>query len=223
MSTIRHALLIAAVLVFPTTSSADSRQLFNGKDLSGWKHVGSGRFVVEVCAPPRNPVPCCSVASLEPAAPRMFRNPRRFASDTLERRREQVPTTGAVVRNISLTARLGPASQGKCRGRQRHHGQQRAGTSPPEGSRLVRRVVDSAQRRSFGCTQLPPVPDSVLRLVLAVHAARPPCGYDVAPSISIMDRDPELRLASERTPMHARMPHRGLNWFEELKFHFPTN
>ena len=47
MSTIRHALLIAAVLVFPTTSSADSRQLFNGKDLSGWKHVGSGRFVVE--------------------------------------------------------------------------------------------------------------------------------------------------------------------------------
>jgi hypothetical protein len=35
------------MLVFPPTSSADTGQLFNGKDLTGWKHVGSGRFVVE--------------------------------------------------------------------------------------------------------------------------------------------------------------------------------
>ena len=31
---------------------------------------------------------------------------------------------------------------------------------------------------------LPPVPDSVLRLVLAVDSARLPCGHDVAPLIS---------------------------------------
>lgn len=47
MSPIRHALLIAAILVFPPMSSADTGQLFNGRDLTGWKHVGSVRFVVE--------------------------------------------------------------------------------------------------------------------------------------------------------------------------------
>lgn len=47
MNAIKHALLLASMLAFPLTSSADTRQLFNGKDLTGWKHVGEGRFVVE--------------------------------------------------------------------------------------------------------------------------------------------------------------------------------
>jgi hypothetical protein len=47
MNTVRYALLTAAILVSASASSADTRQLFNGKDLTGWKHVGSGRFVVE--------------------------------------------------------------------------------------------------------------------------------------------------------------------------------
>ncbi len=47
MKAIKSAFLIAAMLVFPAATSADTRQLFNGKDLSGWEHVGAGRFVVE--------------------------------------------------------------------------------------------------------------------------------------------------------------------------------
>lgn len=47
MSTIAHAVLMAAILAFPATSNAQTRQLFNGHDLTGWKHVGDGRFVVE--------------------------------------------------------------------------------------------------------------------------------------------------------------------------------
>ena len=47
MSTARHALLIVAMLVSSTTVNADPQQLFNRKDLGGWEHVGSGRFVVE--------------------------------------------------------------------------------------------------------------------------------------------------------------------------------
>ena len=47
MRGIRNAFLIVVTLMFPLASSADTRQLFNGKDLTGWKHVGSGRFVVE--------------------------------------------------------------------------------------------------------------------------------------------------------------------------------
>ncbi|MFQ5848305.1 MAG: DUF1080 domain-containing protein [Candidatus Methylomirabilales bacterium] len=47
MSAIKRALLIVSMLAFPLTSSAETQQLFNGKDLTGWKHVGSGRFVVE--------------------------------------------------------------------------------------------------------------------------------------------------------------------------------
>ena len=47
MSLIRHALMIAAMSTLSAVSMADGRQLFNGKDLSGWEHVGSGRFVVE--------------------------------------------------------------------------------------------------------------------------------------------------------------------------------
>jgi hypothetical protein len=34
-------------LLLALNSSADSRQLFNGKDLSGWTHVGFGEFLVE--------------------------------------------------------------------------------------------------------------------------------------------------------------------------------
>ncbi len=47
MSRIGHAFLIAAMLAIPSISNADTRQLFNGHDLTGWKHVGDGRFVVE--------------------------------------------------------------------------------------------------------------------------------------------------------------------------------
>jgi hypothetical protein len=47
MKHIKNAFLIAVILLFPAVSSADTRQLFNGKDLTGWKHVGAGRFVVE--------------------------------------------------------------------------------------------------------------------------------------------------------------------------------
>jgi hypothetical protein len=47
MATINRALLIAAMLVLPVASGADFQQLFNGRDLSGWEHVGSGGFVVE--------------------------------------------------------------------------------------------------------------------------------------------------------------------------------
>ena len=53
---------------------------------------------------------------------------------------------------------------------------------------------------------LPPVPDSVLRLVLAVDSARLPCGHDVAPLISMMDRNPPPMLAFPLTPIHAPMP-----------------
>lgn len=35
------------MLVLAATVSADIRQLFNGKDMTGWKHVGSGRFVID--------------------------------------------------------------------------------------------------------------------------------------------------------------------------------
>ncbi len=40
--------LLAALLVLAASlPAAESKQLFNGKDLSGWKMVGPGRFVVE--------------------------------------------------------------------------------------------------------------------------------------------------------------------------------
>jgi len=47
MHIIRHMLLVGAMLVASAASNADSEQLFNGRDLTGWKHVGEGRFVVE--------------------------------------------------------------------------------------------------------------------------------------------------------------------------------
>lgn len=47
MVAIKHAFWIAAIVAFPAVSNDDTRQLFNGKDLAGWRHVGDGRFVVE--------------------------------------------------------------------------------------------------------------------------------------------------------------------------------
>jgi len=51
-----------------------------------------------------------------------------------------------------------------------------------------------------------PVPDSVLRVVLAVDSARLPCGHSIAPSTSMMGRDPEPMLAQGPTPIHAPTP-----------------
>ena len=47
MNYFKYALLIVLALLFSLSSSADNRQLFNGKDLSGWSHVGFGNFLVE--------------------------------------------------------------------------------------------------------------------------------------------------------------------------------
>jgi len=47
MIKLEHVLAVAAMLVLPGASVADTRQLFNGRDLTGWQHVGSGRFVIE--------------------------------------------------------------------------------------------------------------------------------------------------------------------------------
>jgi len=47
MNCFKYALLIVLALLFSLSSSADNRQLFNGKDLSGWSHVGFGSFLVE--------------------------------------------------------------------------------------------------------------------------------------------------------------------------------
>jgi hypothetical protein len=40
-------LFICIVLLAPVLLAGDAKQLFNGKDLSGWEHVGPGRFTVE--------------------------------------------------------------------------------------------------------------------------------------------------------------------------------
>ena len=53
---------------------------------------------------------------------------------------------------------------------------------------------------------LPPVPDSVLRLVLAVDSARLRCDHDVTPPISMMDWTPPPPLACSLTPIHAPTP-----------------
>ncbi|MCP8688336.1 3-keto-disaccharide hydrolase [Marinobacterium sedimentorum] len=47
MNKIACTLLTMVMLAIPAMSKADTRQLFNGHDLAGWKHVGDGRFVVE--------------------------------------------------------------------------------------------------------------------------------------------------------------------------------
>ena len=55
---------------------------------------------------------------------------------------------------------------------------------------------------------LPPVPDSVLLLVLAVDSARLRCDHDVTPPISMMDWPPPPPLACSLTPIHAPTPRR---------------
>ena len=35
------------IILAPVLLAGDAKQLFNGKDLSGWEHVGPGRFTVE--------------------------------------------------------------------------------------------------------------------------------------------------------------------------------
>lgn len=47
MNNVARTFLRAMMLVLPAISNADTRQLFNGHDLAGWKHVGDGRFVVQ--------------------------------------------------------------------------------------------------------------------------------------------------------------------------------
>ncbi len=39
--------LVIALLASALCSGAEWRQLYNGKDLTGWKHVGPGQFVIE--------------------------------------------------------------------------------------------------------------------------------------------------------------------------------
>ena len=56
---------------------------------------------------------------------------------------------------------------------------------------------------------LPPVPDSVLLLVLAVDSARLRCDHDVTPPISMMDWTPPPPLACSLTPIHAPTPRSG--------------
>lgn len=38
---------IAILAVLPLLHAADRKQLFNGKDMTGWEHVGPGQFTVE--------------------------------------------------------------------------------------------------------------------------------------------------------------------------------
>lgn len=47
MGAAMNVILVATMLIFPAAAKADTRQLFNGKNLAGWKHVGDGSFVVE--------------------------------------------------------------------------------------------------------------------------------------------------------------------------------
>ncbi|WP_165234486.1 3-keto-disaccharide hydrolase [Aquisphaera insulae] len=47
MLTVASLALGFALLIPGQDASADSKALFNGKDLDGWKHVGPGKFVVE--------------------------------------------------------------------------------------------------------------------------------------------------------------------------------
>ena len=76
----------------------------------------------------------------------------------------------------------------------------------PRGNRILAQPDRDVPAAPEATLVLPPVPDSVLRLVLAVDSARLPCGHDVAPLISMMDRNPSPMLACPLTPIHAPMP-----------------
>ena len=81
----------------------------------------------------------------------------------------------------------------------------------PRGNRILAQPDRDVPAAPEATLVLPPVPDSVLRLVLAVDSARLPCGHDVAPLISMMDRNPPPLLACPLTPIHAPMPQFGQN------------
>ena len=76
----------------------------------------------------------------------------------------------------------------------------------PRGNRILAQPDRDVSAAPEATLVLPPVPDSVLRFVLAVDSARLPCGHDVAPLISRMDRNPPPMLACPLTPIHAPMP-----------------
>ncbi len=76
----------------------------------------------------------------------------------------------------------------------------------PRGDRILAQPDRDVPAAPEATLVLPPVPDSALRLVLAVDSARLPCGHDVAPLISMMDRNPPPMLACPLTPIHAPMP-----------------
>ena len=76
----------------------------------------------------------------------------------------------------------------------------------PRGNRILAQPDRDVSAAPEATLVLPPVPDSVLRLVLTVDSARLPCGHDVAPLISMMDRNPPPMLACPLTPIHAPMP-----------------
>ena len=80
----------------------------------------------------------------------------------------------------------------------------------PRGNRILAQPDRDVPAAPEAPLVLPPVPDSVLRLVLAVDSARLPCGHDVAPLISMMDRNPPPMLACPLTPIHAPMPQGAL-------------
>lgn len=42
-----HVLLLCALTVPPLSAEDASKQLFNGKDMAGWNHVGKGEFTLE--------------------------------------------------------------------------------------------------------------------------------------------------------------------------------
>ena len=79
----------------------------------------------------------------------------------------------------------------------------------PRGNRILAQPDRDVPVAPEATLVLPPVPDSVLRLVLAVDSARLPCGHDVAPLLSMMDRNPPPMLACTLTPIHAPMPSLG--------------
>ena len=81
----------------------------------------------------------------------------------------------------------------------------------PPGNRILAQPERDVPAAPEATLVLPPVPDSVLRLVLAVDSARLPCGHNVAPLISMMDRNPPPMLACPLTPIHAPMPFRSSN------------
>ena len=76
----------------------------------------------------------------------------------------------------------------------------------PRGNRILAQPDRDVPAAPEATLVLPPVPDSVLRLVLAVDSARLRCDHDVAPLISMMDRNPSPMLACPLTPIHAPMP-----------------